>query len=317
MSTYFSKQESDYITILCGEFDDSYSPLTRSEFWKLFHKYGDSVQALVDSGEERVEELLRRSGSVTFSLEKLEQMGIRPVAFREEGFPERLTRLKDFCPPLLYTCGDTNLRLRRHTGYVGSRDIGEEDIRWTESMVRKNVKDGFDIVTGGARGVDSVSLQCALAAGGNAVLFLPDNFKEKLKDRDILQGVMDRRILLYSHVSPFAKKNRHSFVAAAMERNKFIYAQSVATVVVRSDLGKGGTWSGATETLKHQWAVVFVWDNPAYPGNQKLIELGGRALSDEGTTDSGRAGAEQTGADSSEAKDAGVQLSLFDMKDFK
>ncbi len=75
-----------------------------------------------------------------------------------------------------------------------------------------------------------------------------------------------------------------SFVAAAMERNKFIYAQAAATAVVRADLKKGGTYSGASEALKHNWGLVFVWDNKLYPGNQDLIRLGGKALDNSGSS---------------------------------
>ena len=64
----------DYIIILCGCFDDNYTPLSRAEFWKLYHKYGDSVSGIVESDEERVKTLLERSGSIAFAIEKLEEM---------------------------------------------------------------------------------------------------------------------------------------------------------------------------------------------------------------------------------------------------
>ena len=35
-------------------------------------------------------------------------------------------------------------------------------------------------------------------------------------------------------------------------RNRYIYAQSSGTVIIRSDKGKGGTWAGATENLKQE-----------------------------------------------------------------
>ena len=35
----------------------------------------------------------------------------------------------------------------------------------------------------------------------------------------------------------------------------------------KKDEGKGGTWSGATQTLKHNWSVVYVRNNKAYSGN--------------------------------------------------
>jgi predicted Rossmann fold nucleotide-binding protein DprA/Smf involved in DNA uptake len=56
-------------------------------------------------------------------------------------------------------------------------------------------------------------------------------------------------------------------------RNRYIYAQSSGTVVIRSDRGKGGTWAGATEDLKKRWCPVFCRDYN-YPGNKELIRLG-------------------------------------------
>jgi len=226
--------------------------------------------------------LFRKRGILAV-LQELHQKGLRIITFLEEDFPERLTRKLDgFCPPVLYTCGNAELKNKHTVGYVGSRVIEERDVKWTEARIKKNINDGYGVVTGGAKGIDSVALSCAINNGSFAIVFLPDNIGLKIRDAYVQKGLLNGRLLLYSHVSPFAKKTRNSFVAAAMERNKFIYAQSVATVVVRSDLNKGGTWAGATESLKHRWTRTYAWDNRQYPGNQKLIELGALPLSDDG-----------------------------------
>lgn len=275
--------ELDYIIILCGCFDDNYTPLSRAEFWKLYHKYGDSVIGIVESDEERVRTLLERSGSIAFAIEKLGEMGIKIITFLDNEFPERLfTKLKDLCPPLLYICGDTNLLRQKYAGYVGSRTIGVNDISWTQMMVEKNIHDKFGIVSGGSKGIDVISINYALENGGFAIAFLPDNIKTWIKDKYYRDYIMKGRLLICSHVSPFALKTRTSFVSSAMERNKYIYVQSYATAVVKSDYNKGGTWAGATEAIKHKWVDVVVWDNKKYEGNQRLIDLGGIPLSDGG-----------------------------------
>ena len=65
-----------------------------------------------------------------------------------------------------------------------------------------------------------------------------------------------------------------------MGRNKLIYAQAVLTVVVASDDGSGGTWSGATEALKHGYGTVAVWRGDGEgPGNRLLQEQGARPVS--------------------------------------
>lgn len=45
--------------------------------------------------------------------------------------------------------------------------------------------------------------------------------------------------------------------------------------MVASDVEKGGTWAGATETLKAGWVPVFVLDHPDIPeGNRLLLQKG-------------------------------------------
>jgi len=276
-------READIITTLCGVFSDKYKPLSRAEFWKYYHQYEDNLEAMATSMEERIMELMQRSGSIAFGKEKLEQLGVKIVTIADEGFPQRLKeKLGKFCPPLFYTCGNASILQQKFVGYAGSRFIDKEDIEWTEKRLQKNLADGFGVVTGGAKGIDSVALEYAMKHDAPAVVFLADNLKEKLRDSFIQKCIWEGKLLIFSHISPLAPKTRNSFVSAAMERNKFIYALSNGTAVVRSDLDKGGTWSGATEALKHSWAQVFVWDNLKYPGNQKLIEMGAHALSSDG-----------------------------------
>ncbi|MBO4910841.1 MAG: DNA-protecting protein DprA [Lachnospiraceae bacterium] len=311
-------RESEIVEVLCGVFADQYDPLTRAEFWKLYHQCGDSVEQMTESDDERIAKLMERSGAIAFGREKLDQMGVRITTFVDDDFPHRLyEKLGDFCPPLLYVCGETSLLEQKYVGYVGSRNIQGPDIGWTEERVKKNIHDGYGVVTGGAKGIDSVAANCALNMGGKVILFLPDNIKEKLRESFVQKHIWDGNLLVYSHISPLAVKSRHSFVAAAMERNKYIYSLSSGTVVVRSDLKKGGTWSGAVEALKHHWATVFVWDNADYPGNQELIRMGARALSNDGSL---KEAGEDTTKNPEEQKveheaEEYKQMTLFDLMD--
>ena len=85
------------------------------------------------------------------------------------------------------------------------------------------------------------------------------------------------KLLLLSVAKPDAGFN----IGVAMMRNKYIYAQSEATVVVKSDYNKGGTWSGATENLRNQWALTLCRNHLSYPGNKALIEKGAIPVDDD------------------------------------
>ena len=140
----------------------------------------------------------------------------------------------------------------------------------------------YGVVSGGAKGIDVISTGSSLNLGNYAIEFLAEGLLRRIKDPTSINYILDGKLLLYSTASPLVKGNRNSFVASAMERNKFIYAQSSGTVVVKSGLEEGGTWTGAKEALKNKWCKVYVWDKKNYPGNQALIEMGGIGLDDNG-----------------------------------
>ena len=60
-----------------------------------------------------------------------------------------------------------------------------------------------------------------------------------------------------------------------MGRNKLIYALAGRTVVIASDLERGGTWSGAKEAIKQGLGQVLVWRGDGEgQGNSALEALG-------------------------------------------
>ena len=275
--------ESDIIMALCAVFEDEYKPLSRARFWKLYHSSDDNLEAMAYANDERLTEFLKRQDAILSGKDKLDEWGIKIITFKDRVFPSELTeKLGDFCPPLLYSYGDLNILRNELIGYVGSRNIDETDIVWTENVLQRDLEEGFGIVTGGAKGIDSVAAKYVLEREKPLVMFLPCSINEKLKNSFIKEHVYDKNLLLLSHISPFTPRSKTSFIASAMERNKFIYALSLRTVAPRSNLNKGGTWKGATDAIKHNWTEVLVWDNKNYQGNQKLIELGATALSDTG-----------------------------------
>ena len=89
-----------------------------------------------------------------------------------------------------------------------------------------------------------------------------------------------------------------------MMRNKYIYAQSEATLVIKADYNKGGTWSGASENLRNRWTLTLCRNQPSYPGNKALIEKGAIPIDD--NWDGSIRGFEETGTQGAEE-----QLSLF------
>ncbi len=233
---------------------------------------GDFISQLNATEDEadRYVRLLDRSGSLRFEVSKYEDMGIRIITRADADYPRALKKkLGNGCPPLFYAAGDPDLLNREAVGYVGSRTVEPADIAFTRGVVGKTVGNGYAVVSGGAKGIDSISAIAALEEGTSVVEYLSDSMLLKMRDSGLMREIRDGRVLLMSAVIPTAGFN----VGTAMMRNRYIYAQSSGTVVIHSDKGKGGTWTGAVENLKKRWAPTFCRDCD-YPGNRELIRLG-------------------------------------------
>ena len=81
------------------------------------------------------------------------------------------------------------------------------------------------------------------------------------------------------YVMDFSNSSFERFIIETAQINPYelkyeIYGNSKATVVVKSDYNKGGTWNGAMENLNKRWVSLYCWNNPNYQGNKAIIERG-------------------------------------------
>lgn len=282
-------RNAEVIFLLCSHLtdDDDYNPFTPREWSELAEKLQQAklqpadMTELADAGYQelgidsnqmqRMRKLLQRGASMAFELEKYEAMGISVVTRADALYPKALkSRLGNSCPPLFYYAGNLNLAAERGIGFAGSRNADGQDKRFTDTIATRAIELDYSIISGGARGVDTYATDCALDNGGSAVIYLADSMVRRSRNSRVISGIQDGRLLMLSAIRPdlpFSACN-------AMTRNRYIYANAMGTVVVRADELKGGTWTGASECLKHKLNPVICWNNPDYKGNQELIRRG-------------------------------------------
>ena len=250
----------------------------------------------------RLLRLMDRSNRLTLALQRYEDLGISALTRGDPRYPAILKeKLGKQAPPIFYYAGDPRLLEQPRVGYVGSRNITEEDGAFAADAVRKTLSQGYGVVSGGARGIDTVAETEALRCGSTAAVFLADSLLRRMQKPPIQDAVQRGKLLLLSVANPDAGFH----TAFAMMRNRYIYAQSRATVVIRADLGKGGTWQGATDTLKRGWCPLLCRQAPQYPGNTELIRRG--AIPIDQTWDGSISVPQQSSQPQPE------QLSLFDL----
>lgn len=200
-----------------------------------------------------------------------ERGGVLTICIGEEGYPQRLLhKLGKGCPSLFYYAGDLALLEKKYLAVVGSRAIDDAGRRFVERVVKTAVDKGTGIVSGGAVGTDSIARDVALLHGGVCIEYLADGLAAKAAGKECAEYIQAGRLLCLSAQKPDAAFRS----AAALARNKYIWAQSAAGVVSRCDYRKGGSWQGAYNALRFAYAGVFVFNNKVSAGNQELIRLG-------------------------------------------
>jgi len=226
---------------------------------------------------ERLKKLCGAATAFTFEIERLEESGIRLLSFLDEGFPSHLVDiLGTKASAFLLVAGNIDLLERTGRGIVGSRNASQEVIEVAESAARAAVRQGEVVVSGLARGIDRVAMSAALEADGEVIGVPTEGLRRVASGNEIRNLVHEGRICL---VSPYAPDVGFS-VGLAMGRNRFVYALSESTLIVASDLKKGGTWAGAEEALKGKFGQVDVWTGEgATKGNEGLVTIGARPVS--------------------------------------
>lgn len=224
---------------------------------------------------KRIERLLERGHAYSFAMDKWSRAGLWVVTRADADYPARLkSRLKTVAPPVFFGCGNRHLLNQGGIAVVGSRNASGEDLAYARRLGALAAAQGFSIVSGGARGVDEAAMLGALETEGTAVGVLADRLLRACSSAKYRPHLMSNNLVLVSPFQPEAGFN----VGNAMGRNKYIYCLSNAAVVVHSGT-KGGTWSGALENLKKEWAPLWVrrTSDPA-AGNAGIFGAGARWL---------------------------------------
>ena len=235
----------------------------------------EQLDSLIDHNQKmnkRISTLLSRAGSLAIELEQLESLGVGVVTRVDEDYPARYKqRLKENAPVLLFYSGERALLGQPGVAIVGSRNLDEVGEQSANFIGNACGLAGLVLYSGGARGVDSLSMKAALDARGFAVGILADSLEKAIRNPGYRSAIVERNVCLVTPYSPSAPFNAGN----AMGRNRLIYTLADFAIVVASEFERGGTWAGANEALRAGWLPVFVLQHEHMPlGNMKLIERG-------------------------------------------
>lgn len=298
--TYRMSDDTKAILLLCGVFGDrNVKPLSPGEYnamarWLVgekkrpLHLLTSEVAEHAAQGagidRARLGALLDRGVALGFAVERWERSGIWIVSRGDAEYPVRYKKhLKEKAPPLLFGIGNRALMEGGGLTIVGFRNVDAQGEEFTRTVAGRCARQGISVVSGGARGVDTIAMESALESGGTVLAVLADSLLKKSLQKAERSALVAEKLLLLSPYHPEAPFS----VGAAMGRNKLIYALSDYALVISADYRKGGTWAGAEEELKRENPLnVFVRMTGDIPeGNRRLLSLGAMPWPNAGSED--------------------------------
>lgn len=279
-------QDSLALLLLCSQIGlekDSVKALTLREWNPIARKlqaislrpsdlFANSIDDLsfdLSSGERgRLEFLLSRD--IQPELDRLSSHGIFPLTRVDSDYPRHYRqRLKESAPTVLFYAGEKALLDQPGIAVVGSRHLDEVGTKVALFIGNACGNSGQVLFSGGARGVDDISMNSALESRGTAVAVLAQSLELTIKK---YRNALTRGDLCL--ITPYSPDAGFS-VGAAMGRNRLIYTLADYAIVVASDIESGGTWAGAIQTINNNWIPLFVLEHDAMPeGNKALIKKG-------------------------------------------
>jgi DNA processing protein len=173
-------------------------------------------------------------------LERFQKSGVESFSVRFNGIGDYPVGLRDAAHPLemLYYQGEWDLVYSpKRIAIVGTRSPSEEAIRRTRKLVSLLVRDNFTIVSGLAKGVDTVAHQTTIEHGGETIAVIGTPLDHVYpKENAELQQRIARDYLLISQVPVLFYATRSWMWNRGFfpERNVTMSALTQATVIIEA-----------------------------------------------------------------------------------
>ena len=214
----------------------------------------------------------RTENAVDEELPRLREFGIKAFTEDEPGYPYLLRQIPD-CPPILYVRGTLPPEEALTIAVVGTRRASQYGQQATREIVEELVAADTVVVSGMARGIDTVAHKATLDAGGVTVGVLASGLDVvyPAENARLARRVLERGALVSEH-PPGVGMRKESFLL----RNRIMSGMSRGVIVVEAGERSGAisTAGDALEQNRDVFAVPGSIYSQSSMGTNRLIQKG-------------------------------------------
>lgn len=213
----------------------------------------------------------------TQQVNKAKHEGIDIIDFWDESYPENLKRIYD-PPAFIFVKGTLSKQDKYAISIVGTRLPSSYGKVVAEKIAKELAQKGLVIVSGLARGIDTISHWAAVQSGGRTISVMGSGLdhiypgeNKKLAEKIIEQGAL---------ISEFPMGTKPDAVNFP-RRNRIISGLALGTIVVEAGLKSGAllTANYALEQNREIFAVPGNINSPKSLGTNQIIKDGAKLIS--------------------------------------
>jgi DNA processing protein len=221
---------------------------------------------------------IRDEIDLSFEMDLIDRLGISVLIYPDEDYPRLLQSIEN-PPPVLYTKGRFLESDEYAVAVVGTRRKTSYGKQVAHELAKFLASNGITVVSGLARGIDTIAHQSSIDAGGRTiavfgsgldVIYPPEN-------RSLSQQIQENGVLV-SEFYPGTQPEAINFPP----RNRIISGLSKAVVIVEADEKSGAliTARFAVEQSRDVFSIPGSIYAPRSKGANRLIRDGAIPLLD-------------------------------------
>lgn len=210
-------------------------------------------------------------------LARIERAGLRLLTWQSADYP-RYLREVPMAPPVLYMRGELLSADEWAIAVVGTRRLTAYGRQVARELTLGLARSGITVISGLARGIDSLAHKTAIEAGGRTIAVLGSGLNQIYppENRRLAEQIVAGHGALISEYALDTPPDARNFPP----RNRIISGLSLGTIVVEAGERSGAliTASFALEQNREVFAVPGPVTSKASKGTNRLIQEGAKLV---------------------------------------